>query len=705
MFEIIIYKNGVEIQVVPLNEPVSVMGRQEGNQILLAEDSVSRKHARLLLENGRVFLEDLRSGNGTYFRNKRLDGRVELKEGDEFSISPFSLKLRSPVPSTQLLPPPMQPDARTVMIPAMGQPAPAALDPARTGARLILRRGDAAKSSYVMGTNPISIGRSEDRDVVLTDPASSRRHARITWMGDHFYIRDEGSANGIMINGTVCREGALKPGDRVVIGETEFEYVWPGAPAPAAPPNPFAQGLPNSFAGGFPAPPGAPSPGIDPYSETGIMPAYPQWPGAQPSMPGQPMPGMPMPGMPMPGQPGAYAGGMTELGIPATPKKSPIRLVALGVVIVLFSAIGIKTVMDRGKPTQATVAVVQTDKCEGVGETCTDPTNKECMDCLTKRARFSRGLELFQQGEYGESAQEFGRILTDLDPADVRAARFRYISYEFWVLSTMEDTLRDRSQTDTQKIQRIKEDYTKAKELWDRYGRASYTRDTPEATLATARNGLSEAVNLLTAVGKITTEDKDAKAAQKEADTLRRNALAQINRLRTIKEASAQEAFVQTIQQLFEEANAAKNSGNLGKAAAKYKEVIDKDSARKTQYPGMAQAELESLNKAMKDRAKPLVAEASQRMKSEQWPEARAKLVEALKIDPNLEEAQSKLRQVEQECMSQASKLFSEARLQYNVQQFNQAEKLLRKVLILVPDKGEEIHQKSLKLLRDMGKE
>lgn len=725
MFEIIVYKNGAEFSVVPLVEPISTMGRADGNQILLVDDAVSRRHARVLLEGGKVFLEDMRSGNGTYVRGRRLEARIELRDGDEFEIKPFTMRLKAPQLSaaTQMLPA-QSPDARTVMIPALASAPP--IDPARTGARLILRRGDAAKSSYVMGTQPLTIGRSEDRDVILMDPSSSRRHAVITWMGDHFYIRDEGSANGIVINGGNTREGILRPTDRLVIGETEFEFVWPGAPQ-AAPAFPFGgqpQGMPNNFQGGFPMggmgpgqmppmPPGmAPMPpgghgGIDPYSETGIMPAYPGW---QPGMPMDPMQaqgmgGMPMGGMPMGGMPYQAGPGMTELGMPTQPKKSPLRLIAVAVVVLLGLAIGIKVISNKSAPTEVATAQIQGDPCDAYGDGCQDPTDQKCLTCQNEKARLTRGLELFRQGDYDDASQEFARILTEYDPTDVKATRYRYIAYEFWVLGAMEDTLRDRSQTNAQKSQKIKDDLAKAKEIYDRYGKASFTRDTPEATLAQARTGLSEAVNLLTNIAKIKTDEPAAVTMQKEADTLKRNALSQINRMRSIKEASAQEAFVSSVAQVFQDAESFKSAGNFGKASQKYREVIDKDRERKTQYPAMAQAELDNLNKAVKDRAKPLVAEATQKMKNEQWTEARAKLQEALRIDPNLEEAQSKLRQVDAECLTQAKELFSTAKIQFNAQQFGQAEKLLRKVLALVPDKDQDLNQKSVKMLKEMGKE
>lgn len=396
---------------------------------------------------------------------------------------------------------------------------------------------------------------------------------------------------------------------------------------------------------------------------------------------------------------------MTELGMPTAPKRSPLRLVAVAVVVILFAAIGIKTIADKGKPAQTNMVEAKVDPCDAVGDTCPDPTDQACMTCLSKRARLNRGQELFRQGEYELAAQEFGRILKEIDPIEPRATRYQFIAYEFQTLAVMEAALQDRSQTAAQKLQKIKDDFAKGKELYERFARASYTKDTPETTLADARSRLSEAVNLLNNVTKVHSDEKEAKDIQKEAETIKRNAQAQINRLRSIKEASAQVAFESKVQTTFEEANQLKASGNMGKAAQKYREVIDLDKGGKTGYAAQAQAELDSLSKAMKDRAKPLVAEAASRMKNEQWIEARAKLQEALRIDPTLEEAQSRLATVDAECEARARKLFSEAKVQYNVSQYSAAEKLLKQVFQLVPDKSHELNQKATKMMQDMGKQ
>jgi predicted RNA-binding Zn-ribbon protein involved in translation (DUF1610 family) len=61
------------------------------------EYGVSRLHARLVLEKGQVFIEDLGSLNAT-FVNKRLvesHSRQELYDGDEIQLAGFSLTFHS----------------------------------------------------------------------------------------------------------------------------------------------------------------------------------------------------------------------------------------------------------------------------------------------------------------------------------------------------------------------------------------------------------------------------------------------------------------------------------------------------------------------------------------------------------------------------------------------------------------------------------
>ena len=51
---------------------------------------VSRQHARITCLDGRSFIEDLGSSNGTYVNRQRVDS-TELSSGDELQIGKFKL--------------------------------------------------------------------------------------------------------------------------------------------------------------------------------------------------------------------------------------------------------------------------------------------------------------------------------------------------------------------------------------------------------------------------------------------------------------------------------------------------------------------------------------------------------------------------------------------------------------------------------------
>lgn len=69
-----------------------VIGRATDVDIVLVEDMVSRRHARILDSNGALTIEDLASTNGTFVNGEKVQ-RAELKEGDRILIGSSILKL------------------------------------------------------------------------------------------------------------------------------------------------------------------------------------------------------------------------------------------------------------------------------------------------------------------------------------------------------------------------------------------------------------------------------------------------------------------------------------------------------------------------------------------------------------------------------------------------------------------------------------
>lgn len=70
------------------------LGRADENDVVLTGDKVSRRHARLRVSEGKVFLEDLGSRNGTSLADQAVKAAVQLKEGDVVTVGENTLTLR-----------------------------------------------------------------------------------------------------------------------------------------------------------------------------------------------------------------------------------------------------------------------------------------------------------------------------------------------------------------------------------------------------------------------------------------------------------------------------------------------------------------------------------------------------------------------------------------------------------------------------------
>lgn len=63
---------------------------------------VSRHHARIYLEGGKLYIEDLNSTNGTYVSGKRLEVPTEIKKGDTLTLGKLNLQVLFRLPTGYL---------------------------------------------------------------------------------------------------------------------------------------------------------------------------------------------------------------------------------------------------------------------------------------------------------------------------------------------------------------------------------------------------------------------------------------------------------------------------------------------------------------------------------------------------------------------------------------------------------------------------
>ncbi len=79
--------------LIPTGE--ALVGRGETCGVRLPSPLVSRVHARVRADGGRVLIEDAGSKNGTWVNGTRIEQPIELGDGDEVSFGLFRVVFRS----------------------------------------------------------------------------------------------------------------------------------------------------------------------------------------------------------------------------------------------------------------------------------------------------------------------------------------------------------------------------------------------------------------------------------------------------------------------------------------------------------------------------------------------------------------------------------------------------------------------------------
>jgi hypothetical protein len=90
---------------------------------------------------------------------------------------------------------------------------------------LLYQEGTADEQIYPFNGDEMTLGRGRDNDIqVKNDSKVSRYHCKLFRRGGSFYIEDNKSANGTLVNGERITERRLFGGEEIIIGETFFRF-------------------------------------------------------------------------------------------------------------------------------------------------------------------------------------------------------------------------------------------------------------------------------------------------------------------------------------------------------------------------------------------------------------------------------------------------------------------------------------------------
>lgn len=204
MFTIVIENsNGEVIDEHSFEDGEFIAGRSQHCDIILPSPNISRRHARIFVQGGSAFVEDLGSSNGVYVGGFRISGTTDLGLSAQMRIGDFILHLEGTEP--------VQEDVNICY------------------GRLTVMSSDGPGRVFWLTETSSSVGRGRDASITILDPSISRLHARLNAdSSGRVFLEDLNASNGTYINGQRVSTAEVRPGDMIRLGHQDI--LFEGAP-------------------------------------------------------------------------------------------------------------------------------------------------------------------------------------------------------------------------------------------------------------------------------------------------------------------------------------------------------------------------------------------------------------------------------------------------------------------------------------------
>ena len=179
-----------EYNLADFDKTVITFGRGDGNDIQLRSSYVSRTHGQIQLSREQCVVEDLGSSNGLIFDGEYVHSRV-IKDGD-------TIRIDDGVETTS------------------------------AGVLMVFTWHDSDpdwKTFDIASQKETTIGRDSSCDIILDHVSVSKFHGKIIASDKHYFLVDNNSTNGIIINGKKV-EGKIRLQEKDVILITNSKLIF-----------------------------------------------------------------------------------------------------------------------------------------------------------------------------------------------------------------------------------------------------------------------------------------------------------------------------------------------------------------------------------------------------------------------------------------------------------------------------------------------
>ncbi len=221
---------------------VFTIGRDMGCDVTLPVQHVSRKHAQLFMRDNLLFVSDYDSANGTFVNGKRIK-EIQLRADDEIKIDQFAFKVVFVGEAAE--PEPFQTSIRSIeeldkTVIAKASDIPVKENPQNKNEKKEKRievfpgylhgmSGAIKGKVFELKETGNAVGRMLGHHLSRDDSSVSARHVEIYREGRHWFIKNNGASNGLLVNGRMTAMIRLVDGDEITIGGYELQFQGLGA--------------------------------------------------------------------------------------------------------------------------------------------------------------------------------------------------------------------------------------------------------------------------------------------------------------------------------------------------------------------------------------------------------------------------------------------------------------------------------------------
>jgi pSer/pThr/pTyr-binding forkhead associated (FHA) protein len=225
---------------VALDQSRLTIGRDESNDLVLKDAGISGFHAEIQLDEESIYLIDMDSTNGTCVNGAKITGRTRIKAWDKVNFDKITAEIinpekRRPTVARAAFKNPATTVNKTASRPAFhvaAERAGSAAGPDRDedqipAAVLEVVEGLNQGQSFEARSHQVSIGRSDDNDIVLPFETVSGCHAMLVFANGAWVIQDQESVNGVFVNNKEVTSHKLESDDQIAIGAVVLRFKIP----------------------------------------------------------------------------------------------------------------------------------------------------------------------------------------------------------------------------------------------------------------------------------------------------------------------------------------------------------------------------------------------------------------------------------------------------------------------------------------------